>query len=463
MKNRLHIGFLLMMMSFYLTACKKDFLDKKPNKALLIPETLQDVKLLLDNSGVVFNISPGLNVISADEYVTEESTLLALDNYERNSYLWEKEVYPGTDGVGDWDIPYQQVFYANIALEALDKLNPPMKDRKEWSRLKGIALFYRGFAFYNLARLFAVKYDKQTADQLQGIPLRLKSTINIPSIRASLQDSYHRIIEDITTAKGLLSPNEQIKTRPDKKAAFALLARVFLSMEEYTSAGSYADSCLNLQNELINYNTIDGSGAGIPFPAALPTGNQEILFFSSCIRYEFPTFNPDIVINPMIYKTYEDNDLRKLLFFGDFYEDGRMTFRGTYTGSNNGALFSGLATDEMYLIRAECFARENRVVDAMAWLNKLLITRWRKNTYLDKVASNNTEALQIILSERNKELITRGLRWDDLKRLNKDPIYATELVRNINGKLYRLEPNDLRYVFPIPDNEIAHGMIQNPR
>ncbi|MGY0036288.1 RagB/SusD family nutrient uptake outer membrane protein [Pedobacter sp. NJ-S-72] len=187
MRNKLYNGFLLLLITLNLIACKKGFLDKKPDKALLIPETLLDVKQLLDNSSQVFNISPGLHVISGDEYITDESTLSVLDIFERNSYLWEKDIYPGEVDVTDWSIPYKQVFYANIALETLEKLNPPEKDKKEWNRLKGISYFYRGFAFYNLTKLFAAQYDKQNAGQLPGIPLRLKSAINTPSVRASLK------------------------------------------------------------------------------------------------------------------------------------------------------------------------------------------------------------------------------------------------------------------------------------
>jgi len=463
MKNKLYRGSLLLLIVLSLVACKKGFLDKKPDKALLIPETLQDVRQLLDNSSNVFNISTGFNVMSADEYVMDERTLSALGEYERNSYLWEKDIYPGLINVGDWSIPYQQVFYANIALETLEKLNPSEKDKKEWGRLKGIAHFYRGFAFYNLTKLFAAQYDKQNASQLPGIPLRLKSAINVPSVRASLHESYNQIINDINTANRLLFFNEKIKTRPDKKSALGLLARVFLSMEDYTNAGKYADSCLKLQSKLIDYNTISSVGTIIPFPSALPTGNLEILFFSKSIDYEFPVFNSNIIIDSILYKMYENNDLRKQLFFGDRFKDGRMTFRGTYTGSNNGSLFAGLATDEIYLISAECLAREGQIREAMIILNKLLMTRWRTDTYINKVASNRMGALRIILEERKKELITRGLRWDDLKRLNKDPIYAAELRRNVNGKVYVLKPNDIRYIYPIPDSEISHGLVQNPR
>jgi hypothetical protein len=68
------------------------------------------------------------------------------------------------------------------------------------------------------------------------------------------------------------------------------------------------------------------------------------------------------------------------------------------------------------------------------------------------------------LLERRKELCFRGLRWQDLRRLNKEPEYAKTLTRKIDGITYTLPPNDPKYVFPIPPNVIAlSGMQQNPR
>ena len=69
------------------------------------------------------------------------------------------------------------------------------------------------------------------------------------------------------------------------------------------------------------------------------------------------------------------------------------------------------------------------------------------------------------LAERRKELIQRGLRWTDLRRLNLDPRFAVTIERVVQGATYQLLPNDLRYTFLIPNDEIfANGLIeQNPR
>jgi hypothetical protein len=80
------------------------------------------------------------------------------------------------------------------------------------------------------------------------------------------------------------------------------------------------------------------------------------------------------------------------------------------------------------------------------------------------VAIDAEDALRKVLLERRKELVFRAIRWTDLRRLNKDPRFATTLRRVVLGQEYLLPPNDNRYVYPIPTNEIeASGVPQNPR
>ncbi len=127
-------------------------------------------------------------------------------------------------------------------------------------------------------------------------------------------------------------------------------------------------------------------------------------------------------------------------------------------------MFSGLATDEMFLIKAECLARKGRITESMDLLNGLLIRRWNKTkVYVPYIATGSADALRIVLLERRKELMMRGLRWMDVKRLNKEGANIT-FTRTLNGKLYQLSPNDLRFALPIPEDVISlSGMEQNKR
>ena len=84
--------------------------------------------------------------------------------------------------------------------------------------------------------------------------------------------------------------------------------------------------------------------------------------------------------------------------------------------------------------------------------------------YTEITAVNTQEALQKILTEHRKELCFRGLRWTDLRHLNHDPLFQKTLTRTIFGQNYSLPPNDIKYVFPLPDSEILYsGVQQNPR
>jgi len=62
--------------------------------------------------------------------------------------------------------------------------------------------------------------------------------------------------------------------------------------------------------------------------------------------------------------------------------------------------------------------------------------------------------------ERRKELIFRGLRWSDLRRLNMDTRFAVTLKRKVNNKEFLLLPKDARYTLQIPISVIKSSGIQ---
>ena len=118
---------------------------------------------------------------------------------------------------------------------------------------------------------------------------------------------------------------------------------------------------------------------------------------------------------------------------------------------------------EIYLIKAECLARRNEVSAAMQWIDQLLVTRYRTGTYTPMLAANREDALQKIWTERRKELVLRGSRWSDLKRLNREG-QGINLSRTLNGTVYSLPAGDARYVFALPVEEIeVSGLVQNER
>ncbi len=140
--------------------------------------------------------------------------------------------------VDDWNLPYQQVFYANLVLEGLPGVSTDSISGPHWNDLKGSACFIRAYAFYNLAQVFAAAYNGASAASDPGIPLRLSSDVNAVSTRASVKSTYDQILSDLRQASSLLPsmiPFTNLN-RPSKPAALAMLARVYLSMGAYQQA-----------------------------------------------------------------------------------------------------------------------------------------------------------------------------------------------------------------------------------
>jgi tetratricopeptide (TPR) repeat protein len=438
-------------------ACAPDFLDVKPDKALVVPSQLNHFQALLDAATVAMNQGPGLQILATDEFYHTESAVANLNFIERNSYLWADQIYEGR-GVRDWEYPYKAIFNANIALDGLSRIKPDAASQREWDHIYASALFYRAFSFYNLAEVFAAPYREQTAGSLPGIPLRLSMDVNELVGRGTLKQTYEQILKDLTEAGRLLSPEMTHAHRPSGAAVKAALARIYLGMQQYEKAGQMASEALQIQSTLMDFNTLD-TVVVLPFPRPLSLGNPEIIFHYGMTPYVLAN-SPLTHVDSAVYNAYEDNDLRKKHFIIR-RPNNVMGYKGSYGVGADG--YGGLVTDELYLIRAECHARSGRVEQALSDVNTLLKARYKTGTFKELTATADN-ILELVLRERRKELLGRGHRWSDLRRLNQDPRFAVTLKRVVNGVEYTLPPNDDRYVFPIPDDEIAiSGIEQNPR
>lgn len=440
--------------------CKKAFLNQIPSTALVVPSTLADYQELLNNTQIM-QLTPLLGDVSADNYYLVDSFWTSLDVEERNAYIWAPDIFQGQYLDADWDMPYQQVFYANEVLQGLGNITITTANQQQWQSEKGSALFIRAYAFWNLAQVFAPIYDSATAATDMGIPLRLSPAVNTPSVRASVKDTYAQIIGDLRTADSLLPsavPFEDLNW-PSRPSVLAMLARVYLSMREYPLAGQFADSALLLYDSLIDYNTVNTTGL-FPFNRlnAETIYQSNILETTQCLA---AVAYPDCIIDSALYASYDPHDLRPSIFY-QLNANGQPNMQSSY--AELVYPFTGLATDELFLIRAECSARAGNTQAALADLNTLLRHRWITGTFQDLTASSAAAALDNILLERRKELPFRGLRWTDLRRLNREGRNIT-LTRQIYGQAYTLLPNSSLYTLPIPPDVLNDnpGMMQNQR
>ncbi|SFQ31028.1 SusD family protein [Parafilimonas terrae] len=437
--------------------CKK-YLDKKSSTGITVPTTLPDMQALLDNAtNMNRQRTPTFGEASADDYFLLPADYETQTERDQNVYKWIP--YENYGWPNDWSSCYVPVYNSNYCLEQIQKIQPTLQNQQAWNNVKGSALFYRAYYFLQLAWTFAKAYDTDSAFIDPGIALRQTSDINVKSVRANISETYERIIEDAEESIAYLPDLPVHVNRPSKAAAYGLLARTYLSMRVYDSAFKYADLCLNIQHELMDYNgdpDIIGSFNDAESPFKL--FNKETIFYTE-MGYDITPISPFYAkVDTILLALYADDDLRKKAFFAPY--SGYLQFKGSYT-QDMWTPFTGLATDEVYLIRAECYARKNDKTNALRDLNALLIKRYKSISFKPITATDNKEALKVILSERRKELLYRGLRFQDIKRLNKEGAGIIQ-KRLIAGQSFILYPNDPRYALPIPKEVIDNsGMSQN--
>ncbi|MDN3548915.1 RagB/SusD family nutrient uptake outer membrane protein [Mucilaginibacter aquaedulcis] len=434
----------------FFAGCKRE-LDIKPSSSLQVPSSVADFQAMMDNTGKFNVLGPFAGTLAADDGFVTDATWNAAHLTARNAYIWDRNLF-NDNVLNDWSYAYAGIFTANVVLEGITKYGTNGAD---WASIKGQAMFFRGYDYLQLAQEFCKAYDEQTAGSDAGLVLRASSDLNIKSVRSTVSQTYQQIISDLNTAVNLLPVNVITKTRPGKAAAYAALSRTYLAMRAYDKAGLYADSCLQLGASLLDYNQVAGIAA-----ISFQRFNNEVIIHT--------TMTPDAIltgtrylVDTSFYASYAPEDLRRILFFVPLRGSTYLNFRGSYDGTTS-RLFYGPTTAEMYLVRAECNVRAGRINQALDDLNALRQKRYKTVSYQPLASADAGVVLGWVLTERRKEMVFRGQRWSDLRRLNKEPSLAKTLVKIVNGKRYELPPGDPRYVLPIPQAVINDtGIPQN--
>lgn len=439
-----------------LTGCSKNWLDIKPEKSQAIPSKLSDYAALLNNTAQTNSNLLAIGELAGDGHFVTDAVYAATTTAPAlNAYTWSQlTVLQNQAGYNDI---YTRIFFLNVVLDGLNKLSVATEpERKELAALKARANFHKAYSYYWLSQLYAQPYQAATAATDQGIIVQDDIDFKENTRRITVAETYKTIIDMLKEALPNLPVQTPHVTQPGQAAANALLARVYLIMQQYEDALASAASSLNQQSTLLDFSTLPTNRF---FVGAF---NAEVLYHDEMGSNEMNNLHSsNSLVDPAIYNSLAADDLRKVIFFTQNTTTGNITFKGNYNNSN-WQLFGGIATDEVYLIRAEAYARTGDATSAMKDLNDLLRSRWAKDVngntlFTDLTAADAEEALDLVLAERKKELMYRGLRWSDLRRLNLEPARAITLTRTVSGKTYTLEPNNYRYSFPLPTNALELG------
>lgn len=431
---------------FFLIVCIScsHYLDPKNSNAYQVPSSIRDLQEILDDFGYMNELrTPSYAEAAADDYFLLDNNYRALLPELKLLYQWKAfdYIYPN-----DWSAAYLPIYNANFCLEELDKIERTAVNDSDWKNVYGSAHFYRAYYYLQLLWTYAPAFDPGGKNDGKGIILRLKSDFNVKSQFSTVSECYQQVLNDARIAVENLDDLPLVKSRPSKAGGYALLARAYLSMGLYEQAGKAADESFKLFNILMDYNRPED---GIKINASVPFSKftRETIFYSEMGR-KFPTYSPTrAFIDSNLMDSYDGADLRRLAFFtasGTYFR-----FKGTYSHSVQW-MFSGLTSAEMLLIRAEYNARKGNLDACMQDINLLLKYRWDSTKlFVPRSVQNKTEALKMVLLERRKELLMRGIRLSDIKRLNLEGA-DIKIVRMIEGESVELSPNSTGLILNTP-------------
>ncbi|WP_294350010.1 RagB/SusD family nutrient uptake outer membrane protein [Sphingobacterium sp.] len=442
------------LMGILFVSCSK-YLDLKPDAKMRVPTSLEDAEALLNDRASMNSAYSPISEAASDNYYLEKANFDAFTNLsEKNIYIWDAKV---DVNYTNWQSSYKVVAIANQVLDILSRLNRSDNPTK-YDLIKGQALFFKAFAYQQIADAFTLPYDKSTAASQLGIVLRNSPNVDEISYRSDLETSYIEIKKLLLEGIDLLPAQATAKTLPSKAAAYALLARVALIMQDWPLAQSAAQQCMAINNELIDYNQLN-SASLTPFELF----NKEVLFHA--VTAANVTLTPSTCfVDTALYSSYDENDLRKVIYFSK-ESSGKAVFKGKFDGAQNSFSFCGLTMDEVYLIQAEASARNDQLDLGLQAFNTLLRKRWIKDSYVARKNNGPAKTMHTILEERRKSLILRNTRWMDIKRLGTEKEYAVELKRKLGDQTYILPNGDLRFAFLIPIRvvNLTNTIQQNPR
>lgn len=348
-----------------------------------------------------------------------------------------------------WENAYSTIYTANAIIEGLGEYSGVHDSLK--NELIGEAEFVRAFCHFYLVNLFG------------DVPLITTINYNKTSLlsRTPVSQVYAKIISDLQDAQKRLSSDysSSLEQRiiPNKWAATALLARVYLFLNDWMDAETQATALISNSN-LYNLSDLKDVFLANSNEAIwqLQQSNEEYTYNATPEGYALIPFDtytqPFVYLTTQLLNTFEVGDQRKSTWVNSYIYGGiTYYFPYKYKVGPAQAIPDGPYTEyymvlrlaEQYLIRAEARAQQNKLTDAASDLNMIRKRSGLQNT----TAISQSDFLAAIAHERQVEMFCEwGHRWLDLKRTGQTtpvlgPIKSTWTT---NAQLYPIPLNELK-------------------
>jgi starch-binding outer membrane protein, SusD/RagB family len=477
--NRAKICVIVFMMAF--TSCEK-FIDidapsntvsgenaYKSDQTAIGVLTGVYTKMSLDNSSIG-SFGSGLPLMSLYPSLSaDELTLLSGVTSTELVSLYKNNLKANdVRATNFWNRAYQYIYTVNSAIKGLNEssdLTPASK-----VQLLGEAYFLRAFCYFYLINMYG------------DIPLILSTnyaeTASQP--RMPTDQVYEQIKSDLTEAQNLLSDkyldgklinSTEDRIRPTKHAATALLARVYLYLNDNVNAELQSTILIDNKDiyDIASINNVFLKNSRETIWALQPVGGGSDQNTGEGKLFNIPSYGPSTYANPVymsgqLLEQFESGDKRF-----DNWIDSVISSGTTYyyphkykiglEGTETVEYPIVLRLAEQYLIRAEARAKQNKLQDAIADLDVI-----RARASLPLISNTNpsvsqADLLKTILHERQVELFTEwGHRWLDLKRTNTiNDVMQT--ASKLKGGLW--DSHSALYPIPLREIQSNPGLVQN--
>ena len=456
-------------------------LDKFPDDSITTGtawQTISDADKFRNGMYSTFQaVNGGIYTYIPDYQTDVLNATISFSNRGGDIYRWDftSSQYDIED---TYQYNYECINNCNNILQNIDKI--AIEDADEQAQadmIKGEAYLIRALCYHTLIVRFAKDYEPSTAESDLGMPLVLEMDPEGKPSRATVAETYKQIKSDITESRKFL------KTEGSANAIYlttdvidAFEARVDLYMHNNSEAITLAKKIiakypLISSSEELASMWLNDKGSEIVFKIFMSTDeredNQQMQYY---LNYNTGAklFSPDFIPTKWVIDLYDNNDIRKQVYFiqdsivcnstieGDIYllnkYPGNPELKtNTYEYYQMPKIFRSA---EAYLIAAEAAYNEGNASEALGYVNSL-----RSARSASAINVSGDAVMQAIKNEWIREFIGEGHRLNDLKRWHDgfkrhDVQKANIVMAGANYDQKTVEANDQRFVWEIPANDL---------
>ena len=442
-----------------------DYLGILP-KGEKIPTTLEDYEAFIRyDYNHICDFSQAMYLMN-DFYIAS-NTLNAI-SLESINYNWmenEDRIAENDEDETAYYYSYSSIWYWNLMSRDVQEATECTEGERQ--ELIAQAKVLRAIDYFNLLNYYADPYEESTATEKLSVPLITSPDMGAASEQVTIERMYEFILTDLTEALPYLPEEGATVLHPTLGAGYAMLARVYLTMENYEDALSYAELALEQNNALYDWRQYyednrtqldDPDNYSTSYPAiGLDNVENYIFRYGTNNQKNFGQSGTTNSLTTWRAAQFEEGDARFASKWKWRYMSPDTIYYGIRNDRFNGG---GLTTPEMYYIEAECIARQggqDNIDEAMGILNTVRQTRFFEDVYQPLSATSVEEAVRLIIRDKANEYAQTPIPFWDARRLNLHAEYATTRTKEYNGQTLTLSPDSHLWTMPFPQ-----GAVSNP-